>query len=155
VRECGAAKLEREQQILESKRELLNSQLKTLEVQARKRIEAQEKQASDELSRKMEDLQAQQHVLEQQELQLRVQRNGVDTELLSCPLTLDMFVDPVTTPYGHTFEREAIVEWIQETNQCPLTRQPLSVDKLAPARAMKALCDNFRESANHGPPAGE
>ena len=155
ARQLEKAKLEHEQQILESKRELLNSQLKTLEVQARKRIEAQEKQASDELSRKMEDLLAQQHVLEQQELQLRVQCNGVDTELLSCPLTLDMFVDPVTTPYGHTFERKAIVEWVQETNQCPLTRQPLSVDALTPARTMKALCDSFRKSAEKEPPAEE
>ena len=103
----------------------------------------------------MEDLLAQQHVLEQQELQLRVQCNGVDTELLSCPLTLDMFVDPVTTPYGHTFERKAIVEWVQETNQCPLTRQPLSVDALTPARTMKALCDSFRKSAEKEPTAEE
>ena len=29
---------------------------------------------------------------------------------LLCPLTLTLFIDPVVTPYGHTFEREVSLD---------------------------------------------
>ena len=57
----------------------------------------------------------------------------VVNEDLCCPITMEMLVDPVKTPYGHCFERSAIVHWVQDNGTCPLTRQRLSVDQLKPA----------------------
>ena len=34
--------------------------------------------------------------------------------------------DPVSTKYGHSFEREAIFQWIQKHEICPLTNQKLT-----------------------------
>ena len=53
---------------------------------------------------------------------------GIETpESFLCPLTLDLFEDPVilgTT--GHTFEKTAIETWLQENNTNPLTGEALN-----------------------------
>lgn len=48
-------------------------------------------------------------------------------ESFYCPLTLEIMEDPVQCKEtGHTFEREAIFEWMWGGNAtCPLTRKPL------------------------------
>nr|XP_029120075.1 putative E3 ubiquitin-protein ligase LIN-1 isoform X2 [Elaeis guineensis] len=44
-----------------------------------------------------------------------------------CPITGQLFGDPVTLETGQTFERRAIQEWIKRGNKtCPITRQLLS-----------------------------
>lgn len=44
-----------------------------------------------------------------------------------CPITSQLFSDPVTLETGQTYERRAIQEWIRRGNTtCPITRQPLS-----------------------------
>ncbi|XP_038973559.1 putative E3 ubiquitin-protein ligase LIN isoform X2 [Phoenix dactylifera] len=44
-----------------------------------------------------------------------------------CPITGQLFSDPVTLETGQTFERRAIQEWIKRGNKtCPITRQLLS-----------------------------
>ncbi|MBF5060137.1 U-box domain-containing protein, partial [Candidatus Neptunochlamydia vexilliferae] len=53
------------------------------------------------------------------------QKEGNYPEDLICPLTLDLFTDPVITPDGHTFEREAIELHLTNSPTCPLTRKPL------------------------------
>ncbi|XP_038714919.1 putative E3 ubiquitin-protein ligase LIN-1 isoform X2 [Tripterygium wilfordii] len=43
-----------------------------------------------------------------------------------CPITSQIFNDPVTLETGQTYERKAIQEWIKRGNTtCPITRQPL------------------------------
>ena len=55
-----------------------------------------------------------------------------------CPLTLDVMEDPLITREGKNFERQAIVEWLnQGNNTCPLTRQPLSLSKLIPNTTLR------------------
>ena len=46
-------------------------------------------------------------------------RNGQDAEEVvpeqfRCPITYDWYEDPVSTPSGHTYERDAIDEWLRE-----------------------------------------
>ncbi|XP_050939644.1 putative E3 ubiquitin-protein ligase LIN-1 isoform X2 [Cucumis melo] len=44
-----------------------------------------------------------------------------------CPITGQIFSDPVTLETGQTYERRAIQEWLKRGNTtCPITRQPLS-----------------------------
>eukprot|EP00357_Protocruzia_adherens_P028825 CAMPEP_0115007046 /NCGR_PEP_ID=MMETSP0216-20121206/20903_1 /TAXON_ID=223996 /ORGANISM="Protocruzia adherens, Strain Boccale" /LENGTH=172 /DNA_ID=CAMNT_0002373827 /DNA_START=38 /DNA_END=556 /DNA_ORIENTATION=+ len=48
-----------------------------------------------------------------------------------CPITQQIMRDPVMTPYGHTYEREAIEEWINKNHNDPMTQQPLEVSQLS------------------------
>ncbi|CAF0782550.1 unnamed protein product [Adineta steineri] len=65
-----------------------------------------------------------------------------DNSLL-CPLTLELFRDPVLAQDGHTYERVAIEEWIRKTGSSPLTRQPLCMEHLYPNLVVKKIIDNF------------
>jgi ubiquitin-protein ligase len=58
-------------------------------------------------------------------------------EFLVCPLTLELFKDPVVTPHGHTFERTAIEAAIVAQGKCPLSRQPLTSEQLVANYAIK------------------
>merc|ERR1711974_239029 len=42
---------------------------------------------------------------------------------LICPLTLQLLSDPVSTRYGHTYERGAILEHLKRSQTDPLSRQ--------------------------------
>ena len=40
----------------------------------------------------------------------------------TCPITLDVPVDPVTLACGHTFDREALESWLERRRRCPRCR---------------------------------
>jgi len=67
----------------------------------------------------------------------------VNVDHFICPLTLDFMNDPVTTKWGHTFEREAIEEWISLHENCPLTRKSLTLDELYPCIALKNAIEDL------------
>lgn len=43
-----------------------------------------------------------------------------------CPLTLEILRHPVLSRYGHTYERSAILQWLQNNESCPFTRLSLT-----------------------------
>jgi hypothetical protein len=43
---------------------------------------------------------------------------------LVCPITQEIFQDPVMDRNGRTYERKAILMWLASKGTCPLTRQP-------------------------------
>ena len=48
-----------------------------------------------------------------------------------CPLTLDIFQQPLLTRHGHTFEGEVLLKWMDQNGGiCPLTRRTLSLSDL-------------------------
>ncbi|KAF3441907.1 hypothetical protein FNV43_RR15822 [Rhamnella rubrinervis] len=48
-----------------------------------------------------------------------------------CPITSNLFDDPVTLETGQTYERKAIQEWLDRGNStCPITRQKLQCTQL-------------------------
>ncbi|CAF1554916.1 unnamed protein product, partial [Adineta ricciae] len=47
---------------------------------------------------------------------------------------------------GHTYERSAIVRWVNEHGTSPLTRQPLNVDELQPDDYLRVLAAQRRKS---------
>ncbi|CAF4034564.1 unnamed protein product, partial [Rotaria magnacalcarata] len=67
-------------------------------------------------------------------------------DLLLCPITLELFKDPVLAQDGHTYERQAIVEWIQKKGRSPITDQPLSLEHLYPNHAIKKAVDHFENT---------
>lgn len=70
----------------------------------------------------------------------------VDDEL-KCPLTGKLFEDPVSTPYGHTYERKALLECMKHNgNLDPKAKKPLCRDQLTPQKFIKAFVDKFRKA---------
>lgn len=75
------------------------------------------------------------------------EHNSFVLDALTCPITLELFVDPVLAEDGHTYERAAIVEWIKHHHgTSPLTRQPLKIKDLKSNRLVKQLADQYRNS---------
>ena len=75
-------------------------------------------------------------------------RRGITSAIpddLRCPLTLELFEDPVTAQDGHTYERRAIVEWLNKKKTSPLTHEPLDATALVPQHVVRKLIESFRE----------
>ena len=66
-----------------------------------------------------------------------------------CPLTLEIMRHPLMTREGKSFERQAILTWIQDNdNSCPLTRQPLTPRGLVRNRSLELRIENWCSSNN-------
>ena len=65
-----------------------------------------------------------------------------DDDGLICPITHEVFRDPVLAEDGRLYEREAITRWINEHGTSPFTRQVLDVNRLQPDDVVrkKAQC---------------
>lgn len=73
--------------------------------------------------------------------------NDVVPEDFICPLTLEVMKEPVMTRWGHSFERDAIIRWMEYHDQCPMTRNPLSLQDVIVHRALKARIQAWRRSS--------
>ncbi|KAG6662227.1 putative E3 ubiquitin-protein ligase LIN isoform X1 [Carya illinoinensis] len=64
-----------------------------------------------------------------------------------CPITSNLFDDPVTLETGQTYERRAIQEWLERGNStCPITRQKLQINKLPKTNyVLKRLIASWQE----------
>ena len=65
---------------------------------------------------------------------------------LVCPLTKQLFVDPVQTPYGHVYERHAIETALNTLPADPQEEKPLIKADLCPAMTVRRQATDFRES---------
>ncbi len=71
---------------------------------------------------------------------------ATSNDSLLCPLTLELFRDPVLAQDGHTYERDAIEEWIRKTGTSPITRQPISIQHLISNITVKKIVGSFETS---------
>ena len=70
----------------------------------------------------------------------------VDAELV-CPLTRELFVDPVTNNEGYTYEREAILVHIRSGHEYdPFSRKPLKEEDLRPNRMVTKLVKQYNDA---------
>jgi len=77
---------------------------------------------------------------------LRLTRGEIPEDL-RCPLTLDLFCDPVTAADGHTYERVAIEEWFATGSRTsPTTNEPLTSTLLIPQHTVKKLVCAFMDT---------
>jgi hypothetical protein len=74
-------------------------------------------------------------------------KNDIKNDDLICPITFQIFRDPVIAGDGHTYERAAIVRWISEHGTSPLTRQPLNINELQADDYLRNLADQRRNSS--------
>lgn len=55
-----------------------------------------------------------------------------------CPLTSDVMKQPLMTKSGMSFEREAIITWLQDGNgKCPITGNYMNLSDLIPNKALE------------------
>lgn len=69
-----------------------------------------------------------------------------------CPIACELMLDPVVTPSGQSYEREAIRQWIVANGTSPTTRQPLTLKDLRPNNALYNLIQaekNYGEDSMH------
>ena len=68
-------------------------------------------------------------------------------DIIKCPLSGKIFMDPVTTQYGHTYERDALLKYMERNNNLdPKAKLPVDPDKLVPQKAIREMAENFRKS---------
>jgi hypothetical protein len=66
-----------------------------------------------------------------------------------CPITQEIFRDPVQDLFGHTYERSAILAWIAVKGACPMTRQDLRASNLIPNALMKTKVRLWQREHHH------
>ena len=68
--------------------------------------------------------------------------------LLRCPITHDLFEDPVIDPNGNSYSRAAILKWLRSGNTTsPITRKPLTEADL---RTNRGLCEIVAKHKKNG-----
>ena len=60
---------------------------------------------------------------------------------LVCPITFSLFFDPVIAEDGHTYERSAIIDWIQRNSTSPLTRETITIAGLRPNHIVRMFSE--------------
>ena len=68
-----------------------------------------------------------------------------------CPITCEIFEDPVVDKEGNTFERCSIEEWLNKHGKSPITRTPMDCKDLRPNRAIKSAIEIERQRGYSGP----
>ena len=71
--------------------------------------------------------------------------NAAAPESYQCAISMTIMRDPVIDPEGYTYERGAIEEWLNNNTISPMTRTPLTADKLVPNRALRDSIEEFAE----------
>jgi hypothetical protein len=78
-------------------------------------------------------------------------RTNIENDDLICPITRELFRDPVLAGDGRVYEREAITKWILERGTSPITREPLQINHLQSDDHLRRLANqqqNSRVSCN-------
>ena len=63
-----------------------------------------------------------------------------------CPINQTLMEDPVITPYGTTYERSAILNWLKKNNTDPLTKKKLTKDMLITNYALRSAIQEYKET---------
>jgi len=63
-----------------------------------------------------------------------------------CPITQEIFIEPVVAEDGHTYEKSAIRTWLSKHNTSPLTNKMLYSDRLIPNHNLNAQLIEYVEN---------
>jgi Mg-chelatase subunit ChlD len=60
-----------------------------------------------------------------------------------CPITGEVMTDPVIATDGNTYERKAILEWIEKNDKSPITGEALHSNAVVPNLALKSTIEKM------------
>lgn len=66
----------------------------------------------------------------------------ISTENLICPITNEVFKDPVVAEDGFTYERTAIEEWFKTKDKSPMTNTTVKNKTLIPNKSLQSIIKN-------------
>ncbi|CAF1179202.1 unnamed protein product [Adineta ricciae] len=72
-----------------------------------------------------------------------------------CPITGEIFEDPVTGDDGHTYERKAITEWLERSGTSPMTQQPMNINSLRTNYTVKKMMEELKIASQGSQPQCE
>ena len=64
---------------------------------------------------------------------------------LTCPISFNIFINPVIASDGHTYERRDIELWISKSNKSPMTGKILESYDLYPNYLAKSIIKNCKK----------
>ncbi len=68
-------------------------------------------------------------------------------DYMVCPLTKKLFVDPVMTSSGHTYEKEALEEHLRKNNNLdPVSRMEVDPRDLRPNIIAKKTAEDYKKA---------
>ncbi|KAL1820276.1 hypothetical protein ACET3Z_015145 [Daucus carota] len=77
-----------------------------------------------------------------------MEEEPVIPHLFRCPISLDLFTDPVILSTGHTYDRSSIEKWLATGNlTCPVTMQKLHDPSMLPNHTLRHLIDQWIRKA--------
>jgi hypothetical protein len=62
-----------------------------------------------------------------------------DNHAFMCPITMCRMQDPVIAMDGHSYERTAIVQWLQKNKRSPMTNEPIKNKMVVPNYNLRKL----------------
>ena len=65
-------------------------------------------------------------------------------EYLCCPITLELMNDPVMCTDGYSYERKAIMQYLEKNSISPMTKQPIDKKNIFPNRTLKDAIENYK-----------
>ena len=95
------------------------------------------------------------HAIADQDALVGRKLKGLLAAALVCPLSLEIFQDPVIAADGHSYERREIEAWLARgKTTSPKTNAELPHAFLVPNRHLKAMCQQFLDEVREVEEAG-
>ena len=69
----------------------------------------------------------------------------VTLEKFSCPICLEIMVEPMLTPCGHAFCRPCIEESLLHKNACSLCRESISFESPSESKFLRKMVEGILE----------
>jgi hypothetical protein len=66
-------------------------------------------------------------------------------DFITCPITYNIFSNPVLCSDGIIYESESIEKWLENSNKSPWTKEILSTKDLIPVNTLKRFIDKYLE----------
>ena len=131
--------------------EEMDKRARLMEDELHSRFEREQEEMRVREARREEEMKRQEEErakLEAMALAEALARDAMPDEYV-CPITQELMVDPVTCADGHSYERTAILQWLEKHDTSPKTGLELTTKQVFPAIALRNLIVAFRE-ANPG-----
>ncbi len=65
-------------------------------------------------------------------------------DIIVCPLGHNIFIDPVITPDGNTYDRSNLEIWVKKFNKEPITSNNLKMEDVIPNKQVKSIVEFIR-----------